>query len=70
MRASSLSSKEVIDLLTRYFIPVEVSSRAVRERGGAEQKEHERIQRSALQGGFNNWSVGAYVVDPDGTTLG
>ncbi len=69
MRVSSLSDAKVIDLLTKYFIPVWVS----RERyqlappTDAERDELERIDRDRSQRGLEGGTVCVFILAPDGT---
>src|SRR5262245_54470783 len=71
MRASSLSNKQVIELLTTYFVPVFVAkddSRQV-EPSKADQEELLRISRECRQRSLESGSVCVYIVHPDGSVL-
>jgi hypothetical protein len=49
----------VIDLLTKYFVPVQVGTTDVLQKSDIEQSEYEKAMRGTLEGGFN-------IVDIDG----
>lgn len=71
MRASSLSNKNVIDLLSKYFIPVFVARDEARqvEPSKSDQDEVLRISRECRTRNLPAGSVCVYVVHPDGTVL-
>lgn len=71
MRASSLSNKQVIELLTQYFIPVFVAkddSRQVQP-SKADLDEVLRISRECRDRNLPAGSVCAYIIHPDGSVL-
>jgi len=71
MRASSLSNSEVLDLLSRYFVPVLYSvddyQQAKKTKDGAD--EWDRIRQQAESRGLARGSVCVYLVDPGGGVL-
>jgi hypothetical protein len=68
MRVSSLSDEHVIDLISKYYVPVWYSrdSYQLGERPQAEQEEMRRIDRRASGKGG---SVCVFLLDPDGSVL-
>ena len=66
MRASSLSSHKVIDLLNGYFVPVYVSNEELRGPRSAEGAVVNRIYRTALEKKLSAGTVCIYLVAPDG----
>jgi hypothetical protein len=72
MRASSLSSDKVVDLLNHFFIPVYLSNEDFAKGGCApieERKELQRIRREALDAKRSSGSVHVYLLGPDGKGL-
>jgi hypothetical protein len=72
MRASSLSQPEVIDLLTRYFVPVvfSVDGYGEPQRDRAEEEEFARIRHRARELSYPTGTVCVYLLAPDGDVLG
>jgi hypothetical protein len=69
LRASSLSSARVIDLLNSYFVPVSLRNQDFDDGGTAsadEKSEKTRIYRDALKAGMHAGTVCVYLVSPDG----
>jgi hypothetical protein len=69
LRASSLSSTKVIDLLNGYFVPVSLRNQDFADEGAAsadEKSEKARIYRDALKAGMHAGTVCVYLVSPDG----
>ncbi len=68
MRVSSLSDDKVIDLLTKYFVPVWVSREhyQLAPPSDEEQDELERIDRDRAKRGLEGGTVCVYVLAPDG----
>ena len=68
MRVSSLSDDKVIDLLTKYFIPVWVSRDhyQLAAPSDSEHDELERIDRERARRGLEGGTVCVYVLAPDG----
>ena len=68
MRVSSLSDDKVIDLLTKYFVPVWVSREhyQLAPPSDAEQDELKRIDRDRAKRGLEGGTVCVYVLAPDG----
>src|SRR5450755_2651063 len=68
MRVSSLSDDKVIDLLTKYFIPVWVSRDhyQLAAPSDSEQDELQRIDRDRAHRGLEGGTVCVYVLAPDG----
>jgi hypothetical protein len=68
MRVSSLSNDKVIDLLTKYFIPVWVSRDhyQLAAPSDSEQDELLRIDRDRAKRGLEGGTVCVYVLAPDG----
>ncbi len=71
MRASSLSDKQVIELLTKYFVPVFIARDDSRDLqpSKADQEEVLRISRECRVKKLEAGSVCAFVVHPDGSVL-
>jgi hypothetical protein len=71
MRVSSLSDARVIDLLSRYFVPVWLSRDHYQLEPPAkeEQDELERIDRERRRRGFEGGTVSVNVLAPDGSIL-
>src|SRR5262249_23528774 len=71
MRASSLSNKQVIDLLTKYFVPVYVAKDDSRQIQPSQPDQDEllRIGRACRQQQLDAGTVCVYIVHPDGTML-
>jgi len=71
MRASSLSNSEVLDLLSRYLVPVLYSvadyHQAKKTKDGAD--EWDRIRQQAETRSLDRASVCVYLVDPGGGVL-
>jgi hypothetical protein len=72
VRASSLSQPAVIDLLSRYFVPVlfSVDGYGAPPRDRAEDEEYSRIRRSARELKYSAGLVCVYLLDPAGDVLG
>lgn len=68
MRVSSLSNDKVIDLLTKYFVPVWISRDhyQLAAPSDSEQDELLRIDRDRAQRGLEGGTVCVYVLTPDG----
>jgi hypothetical protein len=72
LRASSLSSAKVIDLLNGYFVPVSLRNQDFDDKGPASAEEKAvkaRIYRDALEAGLKAGSVCAYLVSPGGRPM-
>jgi hypothetical protein len=72
LRASSLSSTKVIDLLNSYFVPVSIRNQDFDVEGAAspeEKSEKARIYRDALQTGMHAGTVCVYLVSPEGRPM-
>src|SRR5260370_23934550 len=82
MRASSLSSTKVIDLLNHYFVPVHVDGVYVQQNASVAAQEKKAYQsvfqrfyqtnkenRAAGKPEFSVGSVHAYVLAPDGRPM-
>jgi hypothetical protein len=72
MRAVSLSDKQVISLLNRYFVNVFVSNEDFRDNGSATPDERAQLRRIFSEGYAAKLPVGtvhAYVLKPDGHLL-
>jgi hypothetical protein len=72
LRASSLSSTKVIDLLNSYFVPVALRNQDFDNEGAAsaaEKSEKERIYRDALKAGMHAGTVCVYLVSPEGMPM-
>jgi hypothetical protein len=72
LRASSLSSTKVIDLLNSYFVPVSLRNQDFDDEGAAsaeEKSEKARIYRDALTAGMHAGSVCVYLVSPEGRPM-
>lgn len=72
MRASSLSSAKVIDLLNSYFVPVSLRNQDFDDEGAApadEKSEKARIYRDALKAGMHAGSVCVYLVSAEGRPM-
>jgi hypothetical protein len=72
LRASSLSSAKVIDLLNSYFVPVALRNQDFDQGGAAsaeEKSEKARIYRDALNAGMHAGSVCVYLVSPEGRPM-
>src|SRR5690242_16582333 len=72
MRAVSLSNKQVISLLNRYFVNVFVSNEDFTEKGSATPEEKVQLRRIFSEGYAAKLSVGtvhAYILKPDGHLL-
>src|SRR5947209_4852586 len=71
MRVSSLSDDRVIDLLSRYFVPVWLSRDHYQLDAPpkAEQDELLRIDRERNARGFEGGTVSVSVLAPDGRVL-
>jgi hypothetical protein len=72
LRASSLSSTKVIDLLNSFFVPVSLRNQDFGDEGAAsaqEKSEKARIYRDALKAGMHAGTVCVYLVSPDGAPM-
>jgi hypothetical protein len=71
MRASSLSNARVIELVSRYFVPVWVSrdNYQLGTRPAAEWLELRRLDRDTKQRGLKGGTVCVYIMAPDGAVL-
>lgn len=71
MRASSLSDPRVIELVSRYFVPVWVSrdNYQLGTRPAAEWLELRRMDRDTKQRGLKGGTVCVYIMAPDGAVL-
>jgi hypothetical protein len=72
LRASSLSSTKVIDLLNSYFVPVSLRNQDFGDEGAAspdEKFEKARIYRDALKAGMHAGTVCVYLVSPAGRPM-
>ena len=72
MRASSLSSTKVIDLLNSYFVSVSLRNQDFDDGGTAsadEKSEKTRIYRDALKAGMHAGTVCVYLVSPQGVPM-
>jgi hypothetical protein len=72
LRASSLSSTKVIDLLNSYFVPVALRNQDFDDEGAAsaeEKAEKARIYGDALKTGMHAGTVCVYLVSPEGTPM-
>ena len=72
MRAVSLSNKQVISLLNRYFVNVFVSNEDFTEKGSATAEEKVQLRRIFSEGYAAKLPVGtvhAYILKPDGHLL-
>ena len=69
MRVSSLSDDKVIDLLTKYFIPVWVSREhyQLAPPSDEEQDELDRIDRDRAKRGLEGGTVCVFILAPDGS---
>jgi len=68
VRTSSFSNREVIDLVSQYFVPVWVSrdDYGLEKKAGGERDEWLRIQSTAGRRGLSNGNVSVYLIDPEG----
>jgi hypothetical protein len=67
MRVSSLSNAQVIDLISKYFVPAWVSRDSYQlEFNKQQQAELQRIDRDRHQHGFEGGTVCVFVLDPEG----
>src|SRR5215472_16405279 len=71
MRASSLSDERVIELISRYFVPVWLSrdNYQLGARSGAEQAEIRRIDLDKQRRGLKGGTVCVYMLAPDGAVM-
>jgi hypothetical protein len=72
LRASSLSSTKVIDLLNSYFVSVSLRNQDFDAEGAAsaeEKAEKARIYRDAVKAGMHAGTVCVYLVSPEGTPM-
>jgi hypothetical protein len=71
MRASSLSNARVIELVSRYFVPIWLSRDNYQKgtRSKAEWEEIRRIDRDKQQRGLKGGTVCVYMLAPDGAVL-
>lgn len=71
MRASSLSNRDVIQLVSQYFVPALLSrdDYGVARKSRAEDAEYRRIQTTAGRLGLSNGNVSIFILDPDGTPI-
>ena len=72
MRASSLANARIIELLTRYYVPVYVSNEDYARTGSApaeEKAERNRIWQEAAKKGFSSGTVHVYILAPDGSLI-
>jgi hypothetical protein len=71
MRASSLSDKGIIELLSRYYIPVWLSTddHGLVAKDAAEQAEYVCYRKLAKAQGLSAGNVQAYLILPDGKLL-
>jgi hypothetical protein len=72
LRASSLSSAKVIDLLNCYFVPVSLRNQDFDDEGAApaeDKSEKARIYHDALKAGMHAGTVCVYLVSPDGRPM-
>jgi hypothetical protein len=72
LRASSLSSTKVIDLLNSYFVAVALRNQDFGSEGAAsaeEKSEKARIYGEALKAGMHAGTVCVYLVSPDGRPM-
>jgi hypothetical protein len=72
LRASSLSSPKVIDLLNSYFVPVSLRNQDFEGEGAAsaeEKAEKMRIYHDALEAGMHAGTVCVYLVSPKGRPM-
>jgi hypothetical protein len=72
LRASSLSSTKVIDLLNSYFVPVSLRNQDFADEGAAsadDKSEKARIYRDSLKAGMHAGSVCVYLVSPHGRPM-
>jgi hypothetical protein len=72
MRASSLSNKEVIELLSKHFVPVLVAKDESRDikHTEADKAELLRISRECQKRKLTAGTVCVYIIHPDGAVLG
>src|SRR4051812_15893826 len=69
MRAGPLSSPEVVETLSRYFVPGYLSNEDYDEDGPppvAERRERDRILRESAARGLSTGTVHVYILAPDG----
>src|SRR5215468_1870668 len=71
MRASSLSDERVIELISRYFVPVRLSrdNYQLAARSDAERAEIRRIDLDKRKRGLQGGTVCVYMLAPDGAVL-
>jgi hypothetical protein len=72
LRASSLSSAKVIDLLNSYFVAVSLRNQDFGDGGAASAEakaEKARIYRDALNAGMHAGTVCVYLVSPEGRPM-
>jgi hypothetical protein len=71
MRAVSLSKPAAIDLLSRYFVPVLLSTDdyGKQKKSRSEEVEWELVRQSATSKGLFHGTVTAYVIDPQGAVI-
>jgi hypothetical protein len=72
LRASSLSSTKVIDLLNSYFVSVSLRNQDFDDKGAASAEakaEKARIYRDAVKAGMHAGTVCVYLVSPEGTPM-
>src|SRR5689334_13140207 len=68
MRVSSLSNERVIEIVSRYFVPVWVSrdNYQLAPRPAEEKAELTRVDRERQKRGLQGGSVCVYILGPDG----
>jgi hypothetical protein len=69
MRASSLSNRDVIDLLSNYFVPVWLSTDDFElvPKDRKETEAYQRYKKQAKAQGLSASTVQVYIIMPDGT---
>lgn len=68
MRASSLSSPKVVELLNGYFVPVYINNRDCDEKAGTASKEEKAARARVFREAFAG-TVCVYILGPDGKTI-
>src|SRR5437016_13778858 len=71
MRASSLSNPDILDLLSRYFVPVlySVDDYEQIKKNKAAAEEWDRIRQQAESRGLARGTVCVYLIDSGGSVL-